>query len=217
MDLLSFARGPALQWSMAVCAFGLAWRLTGILLMPQKRDLSEPRSGAAWLGAWRMIARRMWPKPEFAAGSAASTTLGYLFHVGLFVVFFLAAPHVAFVEDLVGFSWPHLPNTVVTVAGAVTLAALLAMLVMRVASPVKRMLSNFDDYFSWLVTIAPVATGLAATAHVGGRYETVLALHILSAELLIAWLPFGKLMHAFLVFASRGATGYALARKGASI
>jgi len=217
MDLLSFARGPALQWSMTILAFGLAWRLAGILLKPQRRDLSEPRVASAWRGAWRMIARRMWPKPEFAAGSAMSTTLGYLFHVGLFVVFFLAAPHVLFVEDLLGISWPHLPNTVVTVAGAVTLAALLAMLVLRVASPVKRLLSNFDDYFSWFVTVAPVATGLAATAHVGGRYEDLLAWHILSAELLVAWLPFGKLMHAFLVFASRGATGYAFARKGASI
>lgn len=217
MDLLSFARGPALQWSMTILAFGIAWRLTGILLKPQRRDLSEPRVASAWRGAWQMIARRMWPKPEFAAGSAMSTTLGYLFHVGLFVVFFLAAPHVLFVEDLLGISWPHLPNTVVTVAGAVTLAALLAMLVLRVASPVKRLLSNFDDYFSWFVTVAPVATGLAATAHVGGRYEDLLAWHILSAELLIAWLPFGKLMHAFLVFASRGATGYAFARKGASI
>lgn len=217
MDLLSFARGPALQWSMTILAFGMAWRLTGILLKPQRRDLSEPRVASAWRGAWQMIARRMWPKPEFAAGSAMSTTLGYLFHVGLFVVFFLAAPHVLFVEDLLGISWPHLPNTVVTVAGAVTLAALLAMLVLRVASPVKRLLSNFDDYFSWFVTVAPVATGLAATAHVGGRYEDLLAWHILSAELLIAWLPFGKLMHAFLVFASRGATGYAFARKGASI
>lgn len=217
MDLLSFARGPALQWSMTILAFGLAWRLAGILLKPQRRDLSEPRVASAWRGAWQMIARRMWPKPEFAAGSAMSTTLGYLFHVGLFVVLFLAAPHVLFVEDLLGISWPHLPNTVVTVAGAVTLAALLAMLVLRVASPVKRLLSNFDDYFSWFVTVAPVATGLAATAHVGGRYEDLLAWHILSAELLIAWLPFGKLMHAFLVFASRGATGYAFARKGASI
>jgi nitrate reductase gamma subunit len=217
MDLLSFARGPALQWSMAILAFGLAWRLAGILLKPQKRDLSEPRSSAAWRGAWQMIARRMWPKPEFAAGSGISTALGYLFHVGLFVVFFLAAPHVLFLEDLLGISWPHLPNTIVTAAGAVTLAALLAMLVLRVASPVKRLLSNFDDYFSWFVTVAPVATGLVATAHVGGRYEDLLAWHLLSVELLIAWLPFGKLLHSLLVFASRGATGYAFARKGASI
>lgn len=217
MDLLSFARGPALQWSVAILAFGLAWRLVGILLTAQKRDLSEPRNRAAWRGAWRLIARRMWPNPEFATGSGVSTALGYLFHVGLFVVFFLAAPHILFVEDLLGISWPHLPNTVVTVVGAVTLAALLAMLVLRVASPVKRLLSNFDDYFSWFVTVAPVATGLAATAHVGGRYEDLLAWHILSAELLVVWLPFGKLMHVFLVFVSRGATGIAFERKGASI
>lgn len=218
MDLLSFARGPALQWSMAVCAFGLAWRLTGILLMPQKRDLSEPRGGAAWLGAWRMIAGRMWPKPEFAAGSAASTALGYLFHAGLFVVFFLAAPHVAFVEDLVGFSWPHLPNTVVTVAGAVTLAALLAMLVLRVASPVKRMLSNFDDYFSWFVTIAPLVTGVVAFSHLAGwPYERLLAIHLLSAELLLVWFPFGKLMHAVLFAFSRGATGVRFGHRGVRV
>ena len=60
-------------------------------------------------------------------------------------------------------------------------------------------------------------TGLAATAHVGGRYETVLALHILTVELLLIWLPFGKLMHMFLVFVSRGTTGAAFTRKGASL
>jgi nitrate reductase gamma subunit len=217
MELLAYARGPALQWSLAILAFGVAWRLAGMLLQPQKPDLSEPRSTATWRGALRMILRRMWPKPEFAAGSAVSTGTGYVLHLGLFVVVFLCAPHIVFIEDLTGLSWPHLPNTVVTVAGALTLAALVAMLAMRLGSPVKRLLSNFDDYFSWFVTAAPVATGLAATAHVGGRYETLLALHILSAELLLVWLPFGKLMHVFTVFLSRGATGAALARKGASI
>lgn len=217
MDLLSFARGPALQWSLVILALGLAWRLAGVLLQPQKRDFSAPRSTATVAGAWRMILRRMWPKPEFAAGSAVATGTGYVLHLGLFVVVFLAAPHVVFVKGLLGFSWPHLPNTVVTVAGALTLAALIAMLAMRLASPVKRLLSNFDDYFSWFVTAAPVATGLAATAHFGGPYETVLAVHILSAELLLVWLPFGKLMHVVLVFVSRGATGAAFARKGAAI
>jgi nitrate reductase gamma subunit len=164
-----------------------------------------------------MILRRMWPRPEFAAGFAVSTGIGYVMHVGLFVVVFFCAPHVMFVEGLTGLSWPHLPNTVATVAGAITLAALVAMLAMRIGSPVKRLLSNFDDYFSWFVTAAPVATGLAATAHFGGRYETVLALHILAALLMLAWLPFGKLIHVFTVFLSRGTTGAALARKGASI
>jgi hypothetical protein len=66
------------------------------------------------------------------------------------------------------------------------------------------------------VTIAPVITGLMAAAHWGGPYPTILAIHVLSVCLLLAWLPFGKLMHAFLVFIARGTTGALFARKGAS-
>jgi hypothetical protein len=40
--------------------------------------------------------------------------------------------------------------------------------------------------------------------------------HLLSVELLLVWLPFSKLSHAFLAFASRGVTGAAFARKGAA-
>jgi nitrate reductase gamma subunit len=85
-------------------------------------------------------------------------------------------------------------------------------------NPVKRLISNFDDYFSWLVTIAPLATGMAAFAHLGGwPYERLLAIHLLSAELLLVWFPFGKLMHAFTIFVARGSTGMLFERKGASL
>ena len=219
MDLLEFARGPALQWSLMICLFGLFWRLTGIMFQPKKPnpDYSQARHTDTRAGAFSLIISRMWPKAEFQSGSAASTGTAYVFHIGLFIVVFFAAPHIEFFRDLFGFSWPNLPNTVVTVAGALSLLSLVAMLFMRLGSPVKRLLSNFDDYFSWLVTTLPVVTGLAATAHVGGRYETVLAWHILTVELLLIWLPFGKLMHMFLVFVSRGTTGAAFTRKGASL
>jgi hypothetical protein len=45
----------------------------------------------------------------------------------------------------------------------------------------------------------------------------VLAVHLLSVEAMLIWLPFGKLSHAFLIFISRGITGAAFARKGASL
>ena len=81
-----------------------------------------------------------------------------------------------------------------------------------------QLISNFDDYFSWLVTIAPLATGMAAFAHLGGwPYERLLAVHLLSAELLLVWFPFGKLMHAFTIFVARGSTGMLFERKGASL
>jgi len=106
----------------------------------------------------------------------------------------------------------------VTLLSAISIAALVAVLIHRLVSPVKRLISNFDDYFSWFVTMAPLATGMAAFAHLGGwPYERLLAVHILSAELLLVWFPFGKLMHAFTIFAARGSTGMIFERKGASL
>ena len=103
------------------------------------------------------------------------------------------------------------------VAGAITVAALVGLLVHRIASPVKRLISNFDDYFSWLVTTAPLVTGMMAYSHIGPPYQTMLAIHILSVELLLVWFPFGKLMHTFTIFATRAATGMAFERRGAAL
>ncbi len=217
MDLLNIARGPALQWSLVVFAVGIVWRLAGILLLARKPDYTEPRSTNTWGGAVRMIVSRTWSKREFLDRTAFAQTIGYVFHIGLAIVVFGFVPHILFIRSLTGLGWPGLPSGIIYVTGALTLAALAAALVRRLTNPVLRLLSNVDDYFSWLVTVAPVATGLVAVAHLGARYETLLAVHIFSVCLLLAWLPFGKLMHSFLVFISRGTTGALLARKGASI
>lgn len=46
MDLLNFARGPALSFALVVFVLGTLWRLGGILRRPRMRDLSPPRPGA---------------------------------------------------------------------------------------------------------------------------------------------------------------------------
>ena len=217
MDLLNFARGPALQWSLIILVFGLFWRLTGILFLKKKPDYSEPRSTSTTSGAIKLLMRRMWPKPEFLRNSVLDLALGYVFHIGLFLVVFFFLPHILLIKDLTGFAWPNLPNGIVFFIGAVSVAALFALLLQRIMTPVKRLLSNFDDYFSWFITTAALSTGLLASSHVGARYETLLAIHILTVEALFIWLPFGKLMHTFLVFASRATTGAAFERKGAAI
>ncbi len=99
----------------------------------------------------------------------------------------------------------------------VTMVSLIAALVMRFANPAQKIISTFDDWFSWFVTFLPVLTGVIATSHLGARYETLLALHILSVALLLIWLPFGKLMHFFLVFVTRSQTGAHLSHRGAQL
>jgi nitrate reductase gamma subunit len=216
MDLLTFARGPALQWSLIIFAVGMLWRLTGILLLRRKPDHSEPRHTGTWRGALKLIATRSVPKREFWATTAFGQIIGYVFHIGLVIVIFGFVPHILFIRSLTGLDWPGLPNSLIYLSGAITVAALFAVLIRRVSNPVLRMLSNFDDYFSWLVTTAPVVTGLLAVAHLGARYETLLAIHILSICLLLIWMPFGKLFHTVMIFVSRGTTGALFARKGAS-
>ncbi len=96
-----------------------------------------------------------------------------------------------------------------------TIVSGFALLVRRLTHPVLKLISNFDDYFSWLVTILPLATGLMMPVRLGVRFETLLAIHILSVAVLMIWLPFGKLGHTFLVFITRGTTGMVFERKGA--
>ncbi|MBU6484217.1 MAG: nitrate reductase [Burkholderiales bacterium] len=216
MELLDFARGIALRWACALFVGGCLWRLVGVLLLPRRRDLAPPREGAhpPAVAALRAIVRHLWPRPNFAGSTLFATVNSYVFHIGLAVVVFGLAPHILFVRRLVGLSWPALPNNLVFGVGVLTLAALAAVLARRLVHPVMRMLSGAGDYLSWLLTALPVASGLLAASHLGARYETLLAIHVLTIAAFLAWFPFGKLMHAFLFAFSRGATGMRFGRRG---
>jgi len=90
------------------------------------------------------------------------------------------------------------------------------LLVRRLTHPVLRLLSNTDDYLSWLLVFLPISTGILLSGETIAGYDTLLALHFFSVEALMIWLPFGKLMHVALVFAGRGVMGFNFARKGAA-
>ena len=223
MTLLEFARGPGLAIALILFASGTLWRLYSIFRRPAARDLSEPRSTAQVSGAIRGIVRRMWHPATLRRRSLAATLNAYGYHIGLAIVFFGFAPHIAFIERLTGLSWPAVPGVVFVAGVAAALVGLLSALLARLTSPVLRLISGFDDYASWAVTMLPLVTGMALVSlPLESGYPMVpdrpiaVAVHLLSLELLLAWLPFGKLSHAFLVFISRGATGAAFARKGAT-
>lgn len=227
MDLLGFARGPALAVATAIFVLGVAWRLIGLLLLRFRFDLSLPRNKGAWKGLV-LMGTRSWPKKEFAA-SAFIEVLGYTFHLGLFAAVFLYAPHVLLLGNVLDAFlppwvtqpllryWPTVPGGVIYFLTSVSVACLLVILAHRLINPVKRLISNFDDYMSWVMTITPLVTGMAAYMHFGGPYQILLAIHILAVEALMIWFPFGKLMHMFTMFAVRGVTGVLFERKGAAL
>jgi nitrate reductase gamma subunit len=225
MGLLEFARGPALWISLLVLVAGSLWRVVAIFRLGTRPDHSAPRSTGRLAGILRGILGRMIPRKEFRRGAMLRVFNGYLYHLGLAIIAFGFLPHILFIERLTGLGWPSLPAPVTYLAAGVTIVALLIALQDRLGDPVLRLLSGFDDYFSWFVVFLPLLTGMAAlsgwspqaTSREAPVYPLALAVHLLSVELLFLWLPFGKLSHAVLVFFSRGVTGAALARKGAAI
>lgn len=219
MDLLDFARGTALHVAMAIFVLGVSWRLVGVLLLPRVGDRSPPREGAPapLMAALGTIVRRMWPRKDIFPRTVFTTVNSFVFHLGLAIVVFGLAPHIVFIRDLFGLGWPALPSNLVFSVAVVTLAALVGALVRRISHPVTRLLSRPSDYLSWLMTALPVVTGLLATAHLGARYETLLALHLLSVAAFLIWFPFGMLMHALLFAFSRGATGMRFSHRGVKV
>jgi hypothetical protein len=218
MTLLAFARGPALQAATLIMVAGMFWRLAGILLLRRRTAHAAARQNflGRVLGGAKTIVTRTIPRKNFWPRVATGVSLGWVMHVGLFLILFAGAPHILVLHQLTGLSWPNLPKGVIVIASALTLAALIALLVRRLTHPVLRLLSNADDYLSWLLVFLPISTGILLSGETIAGYGTLLALHLLSVEALMIWLPFGKLMHVALVFAGRGVMGYNFARKGAA-
>lgn len=224
MDLLEFARGPGLAVSLTVFVLGTLWRLAGILRRPRLPDRSPARDGAPskLTGALHANLRAMWPRREFLPTARFVMINGYVFHIGLAIVVFGYAPHIAFVQRLTGLGWPALPDAVMYVSASATIVALLLALAMRITDPVRRSISSADDLISWTLVFLPLFTGMAVAGDPSQAilardkvlYGGPLAVHLLSLELLLLWFPFGKLMHAVLFAFSRGATGVRFSHRG---
>jgi nitrate reductase gamma subunit len=213
LQWLTWLRGTGLNLAVGIFVFGVAWRLIEIYGLGRKPDLSAPRKGVGASGL-HTVFRRSLPVPGLIKAAPVTYLGGYVFHLGLAVVVLGFAPHIKLIQSLLGISWPGLPSQLVDLAAVVTLAAMVMVLADRIHRPVKRFLSRFEDWFTWALTFLPVLTGWLATRHLLLPYPDMLALHILSAELLLVFLPFTKLFHAFTVFGSRWFNGDANGHKG---
>ncbi len=216
MQLLTWVRGAGLDIAVSIFLLGVLWRLIEIYSLGRKKDLTAPRQVAGASG-WHTIFRRTIPADGMLKRSPVSYIGGFTFHIGLAIVVFLFAPHILLIKNLTGLSWPGLPSQFIDLVAVVTMAAMVVVLVDRINKPVKRYLSTFSDWFTWTLTFLHVLTGWMAVQHLLLPYTTMLAIHILTVELLLVVLPFTKLFHAFTTFGSRWYSGVINGHKGVAV
>lgn len=214
VDFLQWVRGPAFDSAVAIFVVGVTFRLVGMFMLGRKAELAEPRA-APWGPGLRTIVSRSVPDRGTFRREPTTVVAGYVFHIGFFITLFLFAPHIELFQHWFGLGWPALPTPLVDASAVITMLALVFLLVYRLANPVRRFLSGFEDYFVWGVTLLPVVTGYLAYHRLLLPYHSLLALHILAVELLLIVFPFTHLMHTFALFASRWYNGAASGRRGA--
>jgi nitrate reductase gamma subunit len=213
IEVLNWARGPGLQIATIIFVAGVVIRIFEILLLGRKANLAEAKGSEMSSGLRTMVTRTVPDRGTFKRSSVTIVS-GYIFHIGLFVVCFLSAPHILFLKDIIGFGWPSAPTAVIDAFAVITIIALLATLVNRMTNKVMRFLTNFEDLLTWFLTFLPLVTGYIAFHRIGMTAPTLLAVHILSVELLLIVFPFTKLMHAFTLFIARWYNGATSGYKG---
>ena len=213
LDLLTFARGSALNGALMLCTVGIVLRLFEIFGLGRKDDLAKPRANSPGSG-WRTLFTRSLPPQGMLKRDPITYVGGYVFHLGLLITILLFAPHIEFIRSMAGISWSSLPSPLVDASAVASIIALGMLLAHRLNNPVKRMLSGFGDYIAWTVTLLPLLTGYLTYHHLFVEYTLMLALHLFSVELLLVLLPFTKLFHTFSVFISRWYNGDIFGRKG---
>lgn len=215
-----FLTGPLFWAALAICLIGLAVRV-GLYI----RGLSWQLDRVAYrvypklalIGALRSIG--FWLVPFGSHGwrrQPFMTVVFFGFHAGLILVPLFLLAHNQFLADKIGFALPWtLSAGTADLLSWMVIASALLLLIRRLALAEVRILTTPYDLLLLALATAPFITGLLARYEVG-NYTFWLLAHILSAEILLIAIPFTKLSHIVLFFASRAQLGmdYAIKRGG---
>jgi nitrate reductase gamma subunit len=213
-DLLMWARGPAFDIALTIFVAGMLIRILEILVLGRKKDFAKPKGNPVGQGVKTVFTRSV-PRKGLVKFAPITYIGGYIFHIGFLIAFFLFAPHIALIDSLIGINYPGVGRVIIESATALALLAIIALFWSRMTDPVRRALTTWQDYLLLILSALPLITGYVAVNKLFGDGTLMLALHILSVELLMVAFPFTKLTHAFTFVIARYYNGTIQGRKGA--
>lgn len=214
-DLLMWARGPGFNIALTVLIAGILLRVLEILVLGRKKDFAAPKGSPTAQGIKTIFSRSV-PRKGMIKTAPVTYIGGYVFHLGFAIAFLFLGAHIALIDELIGFTWPDFNKAAIETAAALAVVAAVGLGWTRIADPVRRALTRFDDWLVLVLSVLPLVTGYIAVNKIFGVDGTLwMAFHILSAEALMVAFPFTKLMHAVTFAIARYYNGSIQGRKGA--
>lgn len=220
-DILAFARGPMFTGAFLFFIAGMVYRLVSVVGLGWRKNYVPAKSNRT-LGATFNLLRvgiifPFWPRLRDAGARNPITFMaGGFFHFAFFVVIFFGAAHMLAWKSVLGFGWPTLPLPIVDFFAAVGIIAIIALYLNRINSPVLRLLSRPPDYFNLLFVFLPFITGFFMTHRFVLRYEEMYAIHVITVNLLLIYIPLSRISHFMFYFITKPRLGALLAQRGAT-
>ncbi|MCP4020218.1 MAG: respiratory nitrate reductase subunit gamma [Desulfobacteraceae bacterium] len=202
--------GPVFYLALGVCIIGMIVRFVLYfkgLSWQLDRVAYKAYPGAGFKGAVRSIYK--WLIPYGTYGWRTQPVMAFAFfgfHIGAVFIPLCLIAHNVFLAEKLGFSLFTISTSVADLITWIAVFCLLFLTLRRLVLPEVRILTDRKDWGVLLISLAPFITGLLARYQVGD-YTLMLNLHILSGEIVLFAIPFTKLSHVFLFFASRAQLG----------
>jgi len=202
--------GPVFYIALGVCMTGMIVRFYQYfngLSWQLDRVAYKTYPAMGFKGAVRSIYKWLIPYGTYSWRAQPVMAAAFFgFHVGaVFVPLFLIAHNIVLKEKL-GFSIFTISTPVADWLTWIAVISLLFLILRRLVLPEVRILTDKKDWGTLLISMAPFITGMLTRYQVGD-YSFWLNMHILTGEIVLLAIPFTKLSHVFLFFASRAQLG----------
>lgn len=202
IEWIEWARGPIFRASLAIMLIGLLrlllLNLYSIVLLV--REARKNGREVPFQAIVRVTFEWLFPIRKVREQRFFFSIVSIMFHTTIIVTPIFLGTHIVLWQRGLGISWPALP---VLVADIFTIVAIITGLILffdRIYIAASRGLSRFQDYFIPLLIIVPFLSGffiMHPTINVFG-YNSMLFIHIMSANLLFVIIPFSKISHVAL-------------------
>jgi nitrate reductase gamma subunit len=205
-SVYSFVTGPLAWVAFLVFILGIIGKLVHFYYLSQQKDPDIVRYynlkyALRSIGHWLLpFGTASWHKDPLL------TIATFIFHICLILVPIFLSAHVIMWQLSWGVSYWSLPNAVADTMTVLVLVCCIYFALRRLLLPTVRFVTSLQDWLVLFIVFLTFLTGFLAY-HQVLHYPTIIVLHVLSAEVLLASLPFTRLAHAFYGPILRGYIG----------